>query len=58
MEQVEDEKMIRAYLKEFKKSNISFNFMYIKIGKAAVKLHIDDTVYQIEHKKEWLCIRT
>lgn len=56
MEQIKDGKMVQAYLKEFKKSKISFDFMYVKTGESEIKLNLEDHLYQIEYKKEWICI--
>lgn len=56
MEQIKDEKTVQAYLKEFKKSKISFDFMYVKTGEFEMKLNLGAYLYQIEYKKEWICI--
>lgn len=58
MEQIDNETTIKTYLNEFKKLNISFDFLYVKTGETQMKLHIEDTIYQIGYKKEWICIST
>ena len=58
MEQIKDGKTIEVYLKEFKKSNISFEYMYVKIDETQMILQFEDMMYQTEYKKEWICITT
>lgn len=56
MEQMRDEKVIHEYLKEFEKSNISFDFLYLKTEKPDDRLHLADARYRIKYQKEWVCI--
>ena len=56
MEQMRDEKFIHEYLKEFEKSNISFDFLYLKTEKPDDRLHLADARYRIKYQKEWICI--
>lgn len=58
LDQIKDEKEIKTYLSEFKKSNITFEFMYVKIGESEIRLNLNDTSYQIEYQKDWICITT
>lgn len=56
MEQIRDEKVFNAYLKEFEKSNISYDFLYLKTDEPDYRLHIADARYRIKYKKTWICI--
>lgn len=56
MEQMRDEKVIHEYLKEFEKSNISFDFLYLKTEKPDDRLHLADARYRIKYQKAWVCI--
>lgn len=58
MEQMRDEKVIHEYLKEFEKSNISFDFLYLKTEKPNDRLHLADARYRIKYQKAWVCIMT
>lgn len=58
LDQIKDEKEIKAYLNEFKKTDITFDFMYVKTSASEIKLHMNDTNYHMEYKKDWICITT